>query len=353
MPSWAPGFCPTSVTLAKIASVYIGRFPEIPQDQHLAHRSACSVARELQHRWPRWRSRYDAPKDARAAAAGSTGTAVGGDSSSGGLHPGGNSGGTSPCAHDCQIQFCSFLEPPTLTRQTSRRDSLLADIDHVPRAQSRQKRSPVSEAECRRPGTSAEFRRKPASHGFAAFARRDADRSPDVREVSITSPVLHVCRRLVPLKPRPETSMTAPVHFPVLDAADCEQVQVDLIDLVLSETHQWVHDLRSAAADRDRDRMLTLLEALKSSMSIFGVELVCKIADDIEQLVEHRRWSELRPEIVRLSAMCGVAVSDLRRLRREAVPECESLAEDLRPQCGISPPDELTVTRESQLRYSA
>jgi hypothetical protein len=112
--------------------------------------------------------------------------------------------------------------------------------------------------------------------------------------------------------------MSPHVFFPALDNSEADDTQVDLIDLVLVETPQWLRDIRAAAADRDRNRLLTLLHALESTMSLFGMRAVCQAVREFEELVERGEWSAMRRKFVGLAATCGLAVSSLRRTHKEA-----------------------------------
>ena len=108
-----------------------------------------------------------------------------------------------------------------------------------------------------------------------------------------------------------------------------QQVLVDLADLVLTETPQWVLDIRSAIADGDTERLRTLLDALKGSMSILGVETVCQAATEIERLITHRQCASLNAQIGKLSAMCRRAMSDLRRSHRDYLTSVEPVGATL------------------------
>jgi hypothetical protein len=112
--------------------------------------------------------------------------------------------------------------------------------------------------------------------------------------------------------------MTPHVFFPALDDSEADETQVDLIDLVLVETPQWLRDIRAAAADRDRNRLLTLLHALESTMSLFGMRAVCQAVREFEELVEHEEWSAMRRKFVGLAATCSLAISGLRRSHKAA-----------------------------------
>jgi len=98
------------------------------------------------------------------------------------------------------------------------------------------------------------------------------------------------------------------------EADSDQQVLVELRDLILTETPQWVVDIRSAAADKDIERMRAVLDALKGSMSVFGIESVCRSASAIEQLIERNDVEQIDSELTKLKAICRGMLREMRRI---------------------------------------
>jgi len=106
--------------------------------------------------------------------------------------------------------------------------------------------------------------------------------------------------------------MNARADFSI-DDFECEQQTLaELTELLLVESAQWIADLRSAAADRDIERVRTLLNAIKGAMSIFGLDAVCRAASTIERLVDAHHDRPLMSEITKLNSVCRQALSELR-----------------------------------------